>query len=220
MFIKGDQLVLLRELDDVILASCEGVVGWVKKGEVQFEQVASGSSSPKSSARPSLDGPERDDVPRTILTAPSPPPDRHELPEIVESRLDAPRGSKRVSGPFDFESPQQSPGVDQIDTQFFQQQRYPVNSKANNVAKTESGEETATNVAVLAVSSKERAETNEEQADELEAQDEQGEDVDKRESFVSIASSEALGGIGGFMMGDSASEEGESMDMTEELRGE
>jgi hypothetical protein len=218
MFIKDDQLVLLREMDDVILASCEGVVGWVKKGEVQFDQVASGSSSPKSSETASLDGPARNGLPRTILTAPSPPSDRHELPEVVESRLDAPRASRRVSGPFEFESPQQSPGVDQIDMHFFQQQQFPINGRATKLDQVHANGELRTEPSAL--SSVEAERINEQDGAELEEQDEATSDVDKRESIASMASSEALGGIGGFMMGDSAIEEGESLDATEELRGE
>lgn len=167
MFIKGDILILLRELPEVVLASCEGVVGWVKKGMVEFDSVAS-SSSPRAS----LDMPSRDDLPRTVLIAPSPPASTADLPDSGSSYLDAPDQSKRASGPFDFESPAQSPRIDQAETGFFEQQQ-------------------------------------QQQPDQEEL---------KRDSITSIASSEALGGIGGFMMGDSSSEI-DHADMMEELTG-
>ena len=173
MFIKGDVLVLLQELPDIVLASCEGVVGWVKKGEVEFDSVAS-SSSPQASRRSSVEIPTRDDLPRTVLTAPSPPPQTVDLPESGSTHLDAPDQSKRASGPFDFESPAQSPRIELAETNFFDQQQ----------------------------------------------QGHQPEDDDsKRDSITSIASSEALGGIGGFMMGDSESE-ADHEDGIEELTGE
>ena len=166
MFIKGDVLILLRELADVDLASCEGVVGWVKKGEVEFDSVAS-SSSPRAS----VDVPSHDDLPRTVLIAPSPPVAAVSLPEPGSLLLDAPEQSKRASGPFEFESPAQSPAIDHTDTTFFSLQQH------------------------------------------------RPEDDDiKRDSITSIASSEALGGIGGFMMGDGANVN--DPDMTEELTGE
>lgn len=166
MFIAGDHLVLLREDPDCVWASCEGVVGWVKRGEVQFDQVA-GSSSP----RISLDTPARDDLPRTVLTAPSPPPIITELANDNRTLAAPKHASRRISSPFEFESPQQSPNIEQSDQQFFDQPEV------------------------------------------------KGPGIDeKRESVASIASSEVLGGIGGFMMDDSASE-GDASEGVEELQG-
>jgi hypothetical protein len=168
MFIKGDVLILLRELDDVDLASCEGVVGWVKKGEVEFDNVAS-SSSPKVS----VESPSRDNLPRTVLTAPSPPAAAVDLPSAGNVHLGAPEQAKRASGPFEFGTPSQSPAIDHVDTPFFasSSEQYPHN------------------------------------------------DEYKRESITSIASSEALGGIGGFMMGDGANDNDNDQDKMEELTG-
>lgn len=181
MFIQGDQLVLLREDRDCIWASCEGVVGWVKKGEIQFDQIASSSSpSPRSSLEII-----RDDLPRTVLTAPSPPPIVATLPETEGDGLDAPSVvSRRISGPFELESPQQSPNLDQGERFFDRPHERDTQDKPVS----------------------------------RDPREEQEESQEKRESVASIASSEALGGIGGFMMGDSASE-GEDSDGMEELQG-
>ena len=117
MFISGDELVLLRELNEVDLASCEGVVGWVKKGLVAFQR--SSETTPKTSLEAT-----RDDLPRTNLIAPSPsPPSTNRLlPVDQPNHLDAPRDSKRVSGPFELDSPQQSPNIDHADSRFSIQQ--------------------------------------------------------------------------------------------------
>ena len=183
MFITGDVLILLRELEEVVLASCEGVVGWVQKGLVEFDRVSSSSTSSHTSShhstpKTSLDSGKRD-LPRTILTAPSPPPRRPSLPGEslrrsslsneyarrpslpgvngeVKSALSAPRESKRISSPFEFESPQQSPSLEQSEKRFSMKQTIP---------------------AIVE------------------------EDDDKRGSILSVASSEMWGGIGGFMMG-------------------
>ena len=138
MFIKGDELVLLQELPDCILASCEGVVGWVKKGEVDFQSVAS-SSSPSTQT---LDLPDRDDVPRTILIAPSPPSATAALPAVAANFLEAPcseRDTRRISGPFELDSPRHSPGIEQAEFTF-KQQSEPVIDKRDSVASNASSE--------------------------------------------------------------------------------
>ncbi|TYJ52193.1 hypothetical protein B9479_007208 [Cryptococcus floricola] len=43
MFIRGDRLVLLRDLGEVVLASCEGVVGWARRGDLEGVEIAGGS---------------------------------------------------------------------------------------------------------------------------------------------------------------------------------
>jgi hypothetical protein len=160
MFIKGDELILLRELPDCVLASCEGVVGWVKLGEVEFDHVAGSSASVTD---------HTNNLPRTILTEPSPPPTTAMLPTTSPDPI-----AGRVSGPFELESPQPSPSIDQTEFQLGQAPR--------------------------ALSGKSSAEEN-------------------RESIASIASSEVLGGIGGFMM-DPAMDVGDRYDPeTEELKG-
>ena len=162
MYITGDDLILLREAGDILLAACEGVVGWAKREDIRFDKLAG------TSRKPSLDIPGRDDLPRTVLIAPSPPQHAATLPdEHMHIPLSA---TKRISGPFELDSPLQSPRLDTDNQQFFVQ-NVPVGS---------------------------------------------------RDSMVSIASSEALGGIGGFMMGDDISEEGHDSFRrggTEELRG-
>ncbi|KAK4687838.1 hypothetical protein P7C73_g2277, partial [Tremellales sp. Uapishka_1] len=130
MYIKGDELVLLRDLGNVMLASCEGVVGWVERDHVEFGQLAS-TSTPSS-------------------------------------ELDV---RKRVSGPFELESPRiESEG------EFF--------ADKQTLSKS--------------------------------VQSEGAEDHDiggQRDSLASAASSEAFGGIGGFMMGREDSEGEEANDV-------
>ena len=122
MFIKGDELVLLRELGEVVLASCEGVVGWVRKGQVEFDNVASTSSPPPATPKSSIDVPLREGLPRTVLIAPSPPTVVSSLPDHPDLGLNAPRASRRMSGPFEFESPQQSPHSEDHEMRFFENQ--------------------------------------------------------------------------------------------------
>ncbi|ORX35590.1 rab-GTPase-TBC domain-domain-containing protein [Kockovaella imperatae] len=191
MFISGDELVLLRELDEVDLASCEGVVGWVKKGLVAFERTSAaaagaavsvsasspGETTPKSSLEVSL----REDLPRTILIAPSPSPPRASrlLPSDQPDHLDPspPQDLKRVSGPFELESPQQSPNIDH--------DRFSIQQAAATLAEASQPMETL-------------AQSRPESQIEIEV---------NRESVFSVASSEMYGGIGGFMMGTGGSED-------------
>lgn len=48
MFMEGDTLVVLRDLGDELLAFCEGEVGWVKRENISFDNLASSSSPPSS----------------------------------------------------------------------------------------------------------------------------------------------------------------------------
>ncbi|KAL1411371.1 hypothetical protein Q8F55_002327 [Vanrija albida] len=48
MFMEGDTLVVLRDLGDELLAFCEGEVGWVKRENISFDNLASTSSAPSS----------------------------------------------------------------------------------------------------------------------------------------------------------------------------
>jgi hypothetical protein len=172
MYIKGDELVLLRDLGSVLLASCEGVVGWVQRENVRFDSLAS-TSRPPSPSLPSTD------LPRTVLTAPSPPSASEPLPKTrTETTTEAqpetalttvPRLSKRESGPFELESPEPTPGPEQSQQGFASFQAAKAEEAKAEKAKMDNA---------------------------------------KRDSVTSIASS-ALGGIGGFMMGGGgASEEG------------
>ena len=159
MYIAGDDLILLRDLGDILLASCEGVVGWVRKGDVQFNSLASTSKATLT------DSARQVAHPRTLLTVPSPKsPNTHSsllLPQIDEG----PNAllSKRISGPFELESPRSSPGIESESRQFFGQQ----GNRENPMLKAE---------------------------------------ISNRASIASAASSEAFGGIGGFMMEEETSE--------------
>ena len=112
MYIYGDELILLRDLGQVLIASCEGVVGWVRRDGVKFESLASSSSHPPT--REPFNG----KLPRTVLTAPSPPTRSIPLPDVPAPTLSAgeldpgARRSKRISGPFELESPMSSPMVE------------------------------------------------------------------------------------------------------------
>ena len=201
MFITGDELILLRELPEVDLAACEGVVGWVKKGQVEFAKIpprrssSIGASSLAHDVTPktSVDLPRDDSLPRTVLTAPSPSPPSHErmLPlDFPPDHLDAPRELKRVSGPFELESPQQSPNLEQANDRFSIQQ-----AEAANQANLD-----PPNSAGIPLPQS-RPES------QIEVAPEDTEEDDKRESILSMASSEMYGGIGGFMMGHASGSE-------------
>jgi hypothetical protein len=108
MFITGDTLILLRELDDVVLASCEGVVGWIKKGDVNFG-FSTGTTEPG--------------IPDTIISSPTPPTRTIPLPQTQDAseegegevglEVDHPTpDSRRASGPFDLGTPNHSPGLE------------------------------------------------------------------------------------------------------------
>ncbi|WWC62211.1 uncharacterized protein I303_104806 [Kwoniella dejecticola CBS 10117] len=132
MYISGDELILLRDLGDVLLASCEGIIGWVERKNVRFSSLASGSTSPSPSSTP-IQKPAA--LPATILTAPSPPrptsshAHRHsyQYEEDEEgTQLGQTKGDlKRISGPFELDSPQPSPSL--VETQgekgYFETQR-------------------------------------------------------------------------------------------------
>ncbi|OCF60866.1 hypothetical protein L486_00510 [Kwoniella mangroviensis CBS 10435] len=191
MYISGDELILLRDLGKVLLASCEGVIGWVERENVEFDSLA-GSSTPPGNIR---------ELPKTILTVPSPPRPSSAQPTkpIYYTRADedeeegegidelqshlatrSRREVKRISEPFELDSPQPSPALSQDNRQqgFFDQQQQP-------------------------------------------------QQIGERSSIVSNNSSEAFGGIGGFMMGGNESEDDHengngsiSIDSLEELKDE
>ena len=171
MYIAGDYMILLRDLGEILLASCEGVVGWVRKGDVQFESLASTSGALVT------DSPSQDEPPRTFLTASA--PNQHSLLPLPQT-VGGPRAmlSKSISGPFELDSPQNSPGIESENQQFLGKQ----GKKATPAPKAE---------------------------------------ISTRASMASVASSDAFGGIGGFMMEEGTSEEGhESLsDGMEDLTG-
>ena len=164
MYISGDTLILLREEEEVVIAACEGVVGWIKKGDVNFNL-----SSPVTK--------ENGGIPNTIIQSPTPP--THNIPLPAQDvyagvdeddgglEVDAPTpDSRRASGPFDLGTPNHSPGIERENTEFFDQ--VPPLPSATDVGRDE-------------------------------------EQRRIRESYRSSASS-GLGGIGGFMMGNSGEE--------------
>ncbi|ODO08309.1 hypothetical protein L198_00032 [Cryptococcus wingfieldii CBS 7118] len=120
MFIQGDHLVLLRDLGEVLLASCEGVIGWARRRDLASLKLASGSA-PTSPSPPAAE----EVLPTTMLTAPSPPPahvEQFQQPlqaTIAGLGLEGParddtiRRDSGTSGPFELEtdSPQPSPDL-------------------------------------------------------------------------------------------------------------
>lgn len=113
MYIRNDHLIVLRDLGNVLIASCEGVVGWVRRENLRFVTLASGSAN----ASPILDKPQEESLPITVLTAPSPPPPTsppHAIKPERDDALDTPFIEfKRSSDSFDLESesPQVSPAL-------------------------------------------------------------------------------------------------------------
>lgn len=113
MYIQNDHLIILRDLGDVLIASCEGVVGWVRRENLRFVTLASGSAN----VSPVLDKPQGESLPITVLTAPSPPPPTSPPQGIKPEQndaLDTPLIEfKRNSDPFELESesPQISPAL-------------------------------------------------------------------------------------------------------------
>jgi hypothetical protein len=200
MYITGDTLVLLRELEDqnVVIAACEGVVGWIKKGHVDFGlSTGSGTSTREG------EGERRLGVPDTIISSPTPPTRTIALPPISADTEDGDGGlevdhptpdSRRASGPFDLGTPNHSPGLEE--TKFFE----------NEVAPPLPVSTSTSSVSVPSEPEVAGGEGN-------------------RASVLSTASSDALGGIGGFMMGSSADGDGEEsiishgQDEREELKG-
>jgi hypothetical protein len=206
MYIEGDDLILLRDLGEVLLASCEGVVGWVERSNVKFDTLA-GSSSPREATESDND---TDGLPRTVLIAPSPPPDTSRPASTYEptdrmretSALlsGPPSESRRISGPFELDSPLPSPGIQdgQNDKDGFFVEQDDVSGDSGH--GLEWGEIEDEGVEIM-----------HQKGDSPEGL--QGE----RDSMFSVASSEAFGGIGGLMMGGARSEHA---DGTDELRGE
>lgn len=182
MYITGDTLILLREEEEVVIAACEGVVGWIKRGDVDFKSFPSGSIADEIT-RGQEHGGTKLEVPNTIISSPTPPTKTVELPPLADAdgvEVEVDEGglevdhrspdSRRASGPFDLGTPNHSPGLDQGEV-FFEK----VDKDVPPLPQVVKGE---------------------------------GEAEANRASVLSTASSDALGGIGGFMMGSSG--DGES----------
>jgi hypothetical protein len=221
MYIAGDTLILLRELEDDeeggrVLGACEGVVGWIRKGDIDFS-----SSVSRPSTGPIAAVPLREDIanriPDTIISSPTPPTRTIDLPSTtlsnsgsastststtsttktmtmaeeggLEADTSTPRlDGKRASGPFDLGTPNYSPALEGR-TEFFESAPTNPESFADNLEQTPTpGEE--------------------------------GREERVRDSITSNASSDAYGGIGGFMMGVSGAGGDDSMRSgVEEMKG-
>lgn len=84
MYMEGDELVILRVVGELLLASCDTVIGWAKRENIRFVSLA-GSSSPPRKQSPALlpsppsFGPSQatkavdDEIPTTMISSPSPP---------------------------------------------------------------------------------------------------------------------------------------------------
>ena len=191
MYIKDDRLILLRDLGTVLLASCEGVVGWVHRDHVSFTSLAGTSSSPISSPQGF----------KTVVVAPSPPaqtqalPDDSPLDDVDPERNGAlgldtddvkERSPYRASGPFDLETPQYSPALEEVSQDPFSKEKQA--DEKESVENRRSGDSARSG------------------------------EWNVRQSTYSTASSDALGGIGGFMMGSGRDSVG--AESLEELKGE
>ncbi|WVQ99720.1 hypothetical protein IAU59_006862 [Kwoniella sp. CBS 9459] len=212
MYIEGDELILLRDLGDVFLASCEGVIGWVERKHINLDSLASSSNSTPSSPtslKPTLVLPSANGaIPSAVLIAPSPPSQVSPLPAPIpnfddvgdEQELRPRRGDlKRISGPFELESPQVSPSLGQEDQGFFrgqQVEQWPSQNQSQSQDRNQYQDELA----------------NQRSEDDQNKEGRQEEQV--RDSMMSSTSSEALGGIGGFMMGGTGAPDSEHGDDT------
>ena len=114
MFLTHDRLVILRDMGDVLIASCEGVVGWIRREDVQFDAPLSpgdanmpiSSSSSKQSLSAIANGslPVGDGAFKSIVVSPSPPQHTALLPE------DHPPANSHEAGVSPIHSPSPSNG--------------------------------------------------------------------------------------------------------------
>jgi len=199
MYISGDTLILLREEEEVVIAACEGVVGWIKKGDVQFDTHQSQGKGIE------MEKEMGQGIPNTIISSPTPPLRNTPLPPVedvytgvTEDDDEEERGlevdhptpdSRRASGPFDLGTPNHSPGLDKDDTEFFSGQDVPPLPTSEN----------------------------QESLRDLEVGRDEELQRRVRESYRSSASS-GLGGIGGFMMGNGGGDDSIRLNTTE-LKG-
>lgn len=220
MYIRGDQLILLRDLGDVLLASCEGVVGWVERDAVDFTPSPDSASSSNTTE---AEVPVAASVPITVVVAPSPPhlkstvalPNAHVSDDGDNRSITHENGpdstarinvgprmeDKRISSPFELESPAASPGSEKMNQEFFQNQPPAPATNVDAIHDEDEAYRPSVDIEDASIGQIPKSST-------------------PRDSMMSTTSSEALGGIGGFMMGGGggdASLESESM---EELAGE
>jgi hypothetical protein len=201
MYITGDTLTLLRQEVEVDIAACDGVVGWIKKGDVDFHLDTSSTQV------------EERGIPNTIISSPTPPTRNIPLPinhdhdhdhssDVYDGTEEGERegglevdhptpDSRRASGPFDLGTPNHSPGLDKGDMEFFDDQQAPpipaaTEGPLGTERETEMGRDEETQRRI-------------------------------RESYRSSASS-GLGGIGGFMMGNGGGDDSMRLN-TEGLKG-
>ncbi|RXK39913.1 hypothetical protein M231_02847 [Tremella mesenterica] len=253
MYIKNDTLVLLRDLGDILLASCEGVVGWARKDGLRILSLAGSTSI----------SPDHPTGLRTVVVSPSPPTNHIHLPQLddhisspvplanpspphvkptnlegafhhsphdvnpgttdalkptPESKrfrreehvdhdlleLDIPnRSPHRASGPFDLESPLYSPSV--------HSPQYHRGAEADGYfgVKNHPSYNDISDPAMI------RERNNKEVAGHQVTRNPRN-----RDSTFSSASSDALGGIGGFMMASRGDSEDDHDSQFEELQDE
>ena len=196
MFITGDTLILLRDSDDVVIAACEGVVGWIKKGDVDFHTQTIINESKKG------------EIPDTIISSPTPPSRTTPLPLMSDHHdieggdeeggleVDHPTpDSRRASGPFDLGTPNHSPGLDKdSNAGFFVDNQPPLPAVSGS------------NEEMLSTEPEVEMARDEETQRRI------------RESYRSSASS-GLGGIGGFMLGNTSGVGDESMTVNTSVSG-
>lgn len=205
MYLSGDSLVLLRDLGHILLASCEGVVGWVERGHVRFEGLASVSALALEKGG---NGEGEGEVPRSIIVqSPSPPRTPHiTLPTPIkdhvtrEAQVDDILGGqpnslgvgkkeedRRASNPFELDSPLATPSVESTRKGF----QLPPTPSATLQPRDKGGD------------------VQEELVDDTRRTPTSAlPDDPRRESMESVTSS-SFGGIGGFMMGGGSFDEHE-----------
>lgn len=189
MFLTHDELVILRDMGPTLLAACEGVVGWVKRDDVDLSGMdisGLGPRSPLPMRESLLHEGVGEGMPRTVVVSPSPSPSpptlAHQIEDEQEGPLDAESLSShasavktRTSNQFDLDSPLPTPKEDGSASFATQQERPRQESRAGKDEQSDGSQPIVT--------AADRARLRESLA-----------------SFESDTSS-ALGGIGGLLMG-------------------
>ena len=228
MYIAGDTLVLLRDMGPIALASCEGVVGWINKDSIDFGPNLVTTTTDSKESSTSRVTPGGLVVPDTIVSSPTPPSKTVSLPPVTMESSDvyvvnededpspipspspglgvdygtgsmsgsdgSPRSAgKRASGPFDLGTPQYSPDIHQAEKSFFEEQQQQQQRLHDQDLERDKGNDLVGEA---------QDEDDVQEGNDSERGHGHGESQTRvRASVMSTASSEAFGGIGGFMMG-------------------
>lgn len=239
---EGDELVILRVHGDLLLASCDTVIGWAKRENIRFVSLA-GSSSPPRPQSPALlpsppsfgasqaakDGDE--EIPRTIISSPSPPkavpanlypadePDtgspttsKHSSAVSAADTITSAQSSALATGYAKMANSLELPKMDEhalrrvSDPFELELQRSPGPSPSIDSAEKRFEYQQDKAAAQETAGPAEPVE----QEEKLPEVSEPTAKVNARDSIMSDASS-ALGGIGGFMMGTELSGQGTPM---------